>query len=343
MSADSDSPGNAAPPGEFEGIARFLAPLTRSTPGALGLRDDAALLSIPPGRDLVVTADAIIAGVHFLEDDPADLVARKLVRVNYSDLAAMGADPIGFIVCLMLPSAFRSPAWQQSFADGLARDQTSLGGGLLGGDTTGMPGPLTLSLTALGSVETGRALRRDRAQPGDDVYVSGTLGDAALGLLELRGRLAGLRPDDAEALTGRYRIPEPRLALGRALAAIDPPGRIAAMDVSDGLAGDLAHICEASGVAAEIDWPHLPVSDAARDALERTPGVSENLIATGGDDYELLFCAPPEMAGDVTRAAAEAGTPVTRIGRIVVRLAAPVRFLDGDGRAIHVGRGFRHF
>jgi len=341
--ADSDEPGAAVPLGEFEGIARYLAPLARSAAGALGLRDDAALLSIPEGRELVVTADAIIAGVHFLEEDPADLVARKLLRVNYSDLAAMGADPVGFIVCLMLPSVLRTTAWQQGFADGLASDQASLGGALLGGDTTGMPGPLALSLTALGSVAAGRALRRDRAQPGDDVYVSGTLGDAALGLLVSRGQVGSLQNDDADALVARYRIPEPRLALGRALAAIDPPGRIAAMDVSDGLAGDVAHICEASGVSAEIDWPQLPVSGAARAALDQAPDVPEGLIATGGDDYELLFCAPHSMADDIARAATEAGTPITRIGRIVARSDVPVRFLDGDGRSVSVGHGFRHF
>lgn len=335
----------AGSPGEFDGIARFFAPLTGGDPDALALRDDAAVLTPPPGRQIVVTVDAIIAGVHFLPDDPPDLVARKLMRVNLSDLAAMGAVPFGYVVTLALPAVARRAAWLEPFAAGLAADQARFGGRLLGGDTTGTPGALSLSLTAIGTVVPGRALRRDRARPGDGIYVSGSLGDSAIGLRLLRQRMTGLAPDAAAFLAARYRLPQPRLALGQALAALDPAGRIAAMDISDGLSGDLPHICAASGVSARVAWQRLPVSPAARSALAADPTLPAGLAASGGDDYELLFCAPPALDSAIRSIAADCDTAVTRIGAI--EPAGPsgpaVQIHDGDGRTVAVAPGFRHF
>ena len=315
--------------GEFELIDRLLKPLARGYPGALELADDAALVDVPAGHQLVVAKDAMVAGVHFLPDDPPELVAGKLLRVNLSDLAAMAAEPLGYLTALIRPKAI-DDAWLARFWQGMAADQAAFGLHLLGGDTCATPGPLTLSLTILGTVPAGAALRRSTAQPGDEVWVSGTLGDAALGLRVRRGLATD--EDQAFYLIDRYRTPQPRLALGRALRGI----ATAAVDVSDGLLADLGHITETSGVAAEVDAPSLPLSAAARGV----PGALEAAL-TGGDDYEILFTAPPAAAAAVERAA-EATVRVTRIGRIAAGRGVQVRGPQGRALDLHQA-GWRHF
>ncbi|MFN3448017.1 MAG: thiamine-phosphate kinase [Roseococcus sp.] len=296
-------------PPEFAAIARHFRPLAGE--GALGLADDAALLTPPPGCELVLAADAMVAGVHFLADDPPESIGRKLLRVNLSDLAAMGAAPLGYLMTVALPRGLPE-AWLAGFAAGLAEDQERFGLQVLGGDTVSTTGPVTLSLTILGTVPPGGALRRVGARPGDAIWVSGRIGDGWLGLRAARGEW----PDPTGALAARYRLPEPRLALGRALRGLAH----ACMDVSDGLLQDLSHLCRAGGVAAEVEAALIPVSDAAAPVAA---------LATGGDDYELLFAAAPGAEEAVLAAAATAATPVTRIGRFT---AAPPRVtLRGPG------------
>ena len=226
-------------PAEFSLIARHFRPL--AGPGALDLSDDAALLTPPSGRQLVLTTDAMVAGVHFLPDDPPDLVGRKLLRVNLSDLAAKGAVPLNYLMTVSVPKD-TPEAWYAGFAAGLARDQATYGVTLLGGDTTSTPGPISLSLTIIGHVAPGTAIHRFGAQAGDEIWVTGTIGDGALGLAAATGRLS----DATGFLLDRYRLPQPRVGLE--LAGIASAG----MDVSDGLVQDLGHICRASALAADI-------------------------------------------------------------------------------------------
>jgi thiamine-monophosphate kinase len=317
--------------GEFAFIAERLRPLAAGTPGALALRDDAALLDPPAGAELVLTKDAMVAGVHFLPDDPPGDVARKLLRVNLSDLAAMGAAPLGYLLALVR-SRETSETWLADFCQGLAEDQTEFQIGLLGGDIVATPGPLALSLTAIGQVPKGAALLRSSARPGDDVCVSGTLGDAALGLKVLQGELS-VNAQARAHLTGRYRLPQPRLALGQALRGIAH----ATIDVSDGLLADLGHILETSGVGAELRAAALPFSAVARDVA----GAREAALA-GGDDYELLFTAPPSRRGAIAALSRQLDLPLSRIGEIHV--GTGIRVLDGAGHEIQVEHtGWQHF
>lgn len=311
-------------PGEFVRIARYFRPL--AGPGALALGDDAAVFAPPAGRELVVAADAMVAGVHFLPDDPPDLVARKLLRTNLSDLAAMGAVAFGYLLTVSVPRG-TPEAWFEGFSAGLAADQAAFGVTLLGGDTTSTPGPVSLSLTIMGSVAPGRALRRNGARAGDGIWVSGTIGDGALGLLAAQGEIA-----DAY-LADRYRVPRPRMALGAALVGIAG----AAMDVSDGLVQDLGHLCRESGVAAEIEAGLVPLSEAAR-AVGRL-----ELCLTGGDDYELLFAVPPARDAELLEVARAVGIPVTRIGTF--RAGEPrVTVIGNDGVGMRLSRGgWSHF
>jgi thiamine-monophosphate kinase len=321
--------------GEFDLIRHYLAPLAKAAPGALDLQDDAALVKPPKGCELVVTADALVAGVHFLADDPPDLVARKLLRVNLSDLAAMG------LVTAAWPGDTEE-AWVAGFAEGLAADQETFGIALLGGDTTSTPGPLSLSLTALGAVPEGRALKRSGAQAGDLVFVSGTIGDSALGLAALDGRLTGPSAGARDYLNGRYRLPRPRLALGQAL--VEGGLAHAAIDVSDGLVADLGHVCAASGVAGEIEASRIPLSGTARAALDGRAGEPEALarLATGGDDYELAITIAPESTAAMATLGRDLGLPLTRIGRITA--GEGVRLLAPDGAEIDTGAGgWTHF
>ena len=319
---------------EFARIARFFAPL--AGPGALGLLDDAALVDAPPGRQLVVTADALVAGVHFLADDPPDLVARKMLRVNLSDLAAMGAAPLGYLMTTALPAAC-DEAWLAGFAEGLAADQAAFGISLLGGDSVATPGPTTLSVTAIGSVPAGRAVRRGGAVPGDLIYVSGTIGDAALGLRALRGELAGLDGTQRSFLVDRYHLPQPRLALGEGLVGIAH----AMLDISDGLIGDLNHLCAVSGVGAVLEAARVPLSPAVRAALARDPALLAPVLG-GGDDYELALTAPRAAEPALAALAAALALPITMIGRI--EAGSGVRVIDETGRNIALAAsGYRHF
>ena len=314
-------------PGEFGLIARHFAPLAGR--GALGLGDDAALLDPPPGRSLVLAADAMVAGVHFLADDPPETLGRKLLRVNLSDLAAMGAVPLAYLMTTAFPRGVTQD-WIAAFAAGLALDQAEFSIELLGGDTVATEGPATFSLTILGHVAPGTALRRVGSRPGDDVWVSGSIGDGALGLLALTGRL----PADAH-LAERYRLPRPRLALGQALVGLAH----AAMDVSDGLVQDLGHLAHAAGCAAVIEADLVPLSDPARLALAADAALLPRIL-TGGDDYELVFTADP-AARDAVLAAAGT-TPATRIGRI--EAGEGVRVQDAAGRALDLqATGWSHF
>ena len=313
-------------PAEFALIARHFRPL--AGPGALDLGDDAAVFAPPAGRELVVAADAMVAGVHFLPDDPPDLVGRKLLRTNLSDLAAMAAVPLGYLMTVSAPRA-TPDAWFAGFAAGLAADQAEFGVSLLGGDTTSTPGPVSLSLTILGHVAPNAALRRAGAREGDGLWVSGCIGDGALGLLAARGEIA----DTDGYLAGRYRLPRPRLALGQAVAGIAHAG----LDVSDGLVQDTGHLCRAGGVGAVIEAASVPLSAAARRADRLA------LCLTGGDDYELLLAVPPGRTAALLAAAARAGVPVSRIGgfhagppRVIVRAA------DGTDMPFAAG-GWSHF
>jgi thiamine-monophosphate kinase len=324
-------------PGEFQIIARYFAPLAAKAPGALGLTDDAALLDVPAGCRLVVTTDAMVSGVHFLPDDPADAVAAKLLRVNLSDLAAMGAEPVGYTLVVAFSPEIDEP-WLAAFARGLAADQERFGIFLLGGDTVATPGPLTLSLTAMGTVPEGRELRRRGARPGDLVCVSGTIGDGALGLKVLRRQLPNLPAHLREFLAGRYRYPTPRLGLGARLRGVAS----AAMDISDGLIADLAHICETSEVAAVIEAEKVPLSEAARAALALDASLFVPAVLAGGDDYELLFTVSAGAADGLEKLAAAAGLPLTVIGRI--EAGRGVTAVDRNGTALDTGAGgYRHF
>jgi thiamine-monophosphate kinase len=324
--------------GEESLIARYFRPLA-TDPGAFGLLDDAALLQAS-GDAIVVTTDAIVEGVHFLPDDLPDTVARKALRVNLSDLAAKGAAPAGFVLTLALRAA--DDAWLAPFARALGEDAGLFGCPLLGGDTVSTPGPMMISITAFGRVPPGKMVHRSGARPGDRIVVSGTIGDAALGLDILKGgAVAAALAQDAAAsrmLAGRYRVPQPRNALAQAVR----DHASAAMDVSDGLAGDLAKLCAASGVSAVIDAQSIPLSAAAASLLARgTVGI--DAIVSGGDDYEIL-CAIPETGFEAfARDAGLAGVAVAPIGTVIAGPSAP-RFLDAQGKDIALTRlSYSHF
>jgi thiamine-monophosphate kinase len=323
-------------PDEFDLIRRLFAPLA-TEPGALGLTDDAALLDCPPGQRLVLTTDAIVAGVHFLADDPPKLIAQKLMRTNLSDLAAMGAAPVG----VLLACCFERGAgveWIEGFAAGLADDCKAFGVSLLGGDTVATPGPATFALTAVGTVAAGCELRRSTARLGDRVWVSGTIGDGAFGLIAARGEADKLRADQVRFLAGRYRLPEPRLALGQRLAGI----ATAAMDVSDGLVGDLGHIAETSRVGAVIEAERVPLSAAVQAAISAGLGQGITTALTGGDDYELLFTAPPAADSQLAALAVDLGLRLTPIGTIIE--GSGVRVDGPDGKPLSFPtQGYRHF
>ncbi len=322
--------------GEFEIIARYFAPLAAGVPGAFGLTDDAAFLEVPEGQQLVAKTDSAVATVHFLPDDPPDMVARKVLRRNLSDVAAKGAVPRWYLLDAAFPKDV-GDAWIQGFARGLAHDQAEFDVHLVGGDTKATPGPATFAITLLGLVRAGRGLRRNGAQPGDGVYVTGTIGDGALGLLARRGELGFLKSRARDYLVERYRLPQPRVAVGPQLLGVAN----AAIDISDGLVADLGHICETSKLAAVIEEALLPLSAAAKAVLAERPELIASVL-TGGDDYEILFTAPAAAAKAVDDLAGAARLPITRIGRM--ETGRGVTVLEATGRRRKLAQsGWTHF
>ncbi len=322
--------------GEDDLIARYFRPLA-TDPGAFGLIDDAALLK-QSGDDLVITTDAIVEGVHFLPDDPPDTIARKALRVNLSDLAAKGATPAGFVLTLALRQA--SDEWLAPFARVLGEDASAFGCPVLGGDTVSTPGPLMISITAFGRVPPGAMVRRDGAKVGDRIAVTGTIGDASLGLQVLRNQIAGegLDAPSRDFLIQRYRVPQPRSAL--AVAIRDHAS--AAMDVSDGLAGDLAKLCAASRVSAAIEMAAVPLSAPAR-ALFAKGYADVEAAVSGGDDYEVLCSIPENRWESFVAAAGKADVQISSIGKVVAGEAAP-QFLDAAGKPVTLKRlSYSHF
>lgn len=322
-----------ARPGEFELIDKVFAPLARNAAGALGLTDDVAILTPPAGVDILLKTDAIVESVDFFREDPADLVAQKALRVNLSDLAAKGAEPAGYLLTLFLPE-WPDLAWLERFAQGLARDQVEFGLSLMGGDMSSTPGPLAVSISAYGYVPSGAMIRRAGAHAGDCVFVSGTIGDSAGGLSVLKG---GAPAAKHEHLVARYRTPQPRLALGRALRGVAS----AALDVSDGLVADLGHLARVSGVAVSIDAARIPLSPDLLslwgDGLD-----TRCRAAVAGDDYEIAFTAPSAARDAVMAAASQSGIAVSEIGR--VEEGKGVRLLDANGHEIRLSDGgFTHF
>ena len=321
--------------GEFELIAKYFAPLSKGEPGALDLTDDAAYLKPRAGCDLVVTTDAIVSGIHFFSDDPPETVAKKALRVNLSDLAAKGAVPRGYLLTLVLPDSWEE-SWVRAFANGLKGDQTVFDVALLGGDTTGTAGPLTINVVALGEVAAGRMIMRRGAKAGDDVWVSGTIGDAVLGLRLLKGEAYNVADNHRRAAIARYRVPEARSKLGPQLVGVAH----ACVDISDGLMADLGHICEVSGVGIEISVHDVPLSRGTEAALGQ--GLDLAAVLIGGDDYELGFAAPASARGRLAAISARVGVLLTRIGTVVKGNA--VRALDAAGKPVPIERtGYTHF
>jgi thiamine-monophosphate kinase len=325
--------------GEIAFITEYLAPLA-SHPGAFGLKDDAALLAGLPTSGLAVTADALVAGVHFFEDDDPGDAAYKALAVNISDLAAKAARPIAYTMTLALTEA-PDEAWAQRFTAGLSAAQAKFGIDLLGGDTVSARGAWWISITAFGEASPRGLIPRGGASPGDVLYVSGTLGDSALGLKLRKGKEpfgSLLSARQQEILLERYLYPEPRLALAPALAE----EASAAMDISDGLALDLSRLCKAAQVTAEISVTAIPLSEAGQILASSSPGALETIL-TGGDDYEILAAVPPERARAFEEASSGTGVPVTRIGTIEAGTKPPqFRLPDGSELTLPDG-GFEHF
>ena len=322
-------------PSEVELIDRYFRPLA-SDPGAFGLADDVALVPPKAGEDLILTVDTVAEGVHFFPDDPADAVAAKALRINLSDLAGKGATPRSYLLALSLRADWKEE-WVAAFVRGLGEDQKTYGLSLIGGDTTRASGGTTISITAIGGLPTGTIVRRAGAQFGDQVFVSGTIGDAALGLRLRKGEIDASGAE-ADHLLRRYRLPEPRLAL----APILRRHATAALDVSDGLIGDFAHICRASGVSGIIEAAAVPLSAPARRIVEGAPEALR-WVLTGGDDYEVLATVPERSADAFAGDAAGAGVPMTRIGRVTAG-GAPPTVVDPAGRQLSFPRlSFDHF
>ncbi|PCD80702.1 thiamine-phosphate kinase [Acetobacter orleanensis] len=312
-------------PQEFSFIHRHFAKL--AGPAALGLKDDAAVFTPPAGRELVIAADAMVENVHFLPNDPPETIGRKLLRCNLSDLAAMGATPEGWLLTLARPPGL-DDSWFAAFCSGLNADQTRFGLSLLGGDTTSTRGPLVLSLTILGSVPCGQAIQRKGAQAGDGLWVTGTIGDGALGLRVLQGQLK----DPSGYLASRYRLPQPRVGLPLyGLAS-------AAMDVSDGLLQDAGHLARESGLDVTITAATVPLSEAATACGPHW----REICLTGGDDYEILFAVPPSHEADLQQAGAletpHGRVAVTRIGQFHEG-NGEVRALGHDGCPLFFAKG----
>ena len=328
-------------PSEFELIARYFAPLSRAFPGAYALLDDAAVISPASENELVVKTDTIVGGIDFLPDTPANLVARKGLRVNLSDLAAKGAVARAYLLDLVLPDTI-DEAWIAAFAAGLAQDQAEYGVHLIGGDMSSTSGPIVIAVSAFGEAPIGRIIRRGGARPDDTVFVTGTIGDAALGLSVLGAGLPALDAASRAFLVDRYRLPQPRVALGPQLIGIATSG----IDVSDGLVADLRHICAVSRLSVVIDARLVPLSPAARVAIADDPQRLATAL-TGGDDYEILFTAPGRAAVRIGELSRSSGIPITPIGRMAVpsEINQP-RVVVRDDRGQPLGfasEGWTHF
>ena len=321
---------------EFARIRDFFRPLARGHAAALDMQDDAALLDLPAASQLAVSADMLVEGVHFRSQDALGLVARKSLRVNLSDMAAKGAAPLGYFLCLCWPRRL-SQADMGDFAAGLAIDGERFDIPLLGGDLTASDGLLTIAVTILGRV-TGAMPRRAGGSPGDDLYVSGSLGDSALGLQLLNGKPAGIAQQARHRLQQRYLLPMPRLALGQALA----PLAGASIDISDGLLADLRHICAASGTGAMVVEADLPVSADARAMTEADETLRQCIIA-GGDDYELLFSAARQHREAIADLSRRHATPIARIGRLTEEQGIRLQDKAGNCRPVANPAGYRHF
>lgn len=323
-------------PSEFDLIEELFVPLAKLHAGADGLKDDCATLSVRHGFEALYTMDTLVEGVHFFKDDPANLIAKKLLRVSLSDLAASGGIPKGYLLALSLPADI-SHEWLQLFAAGFSEDQAKYNVTMLGGDTTSTSGPLTLSLTAIGEVPSGEAVRRSGAVVGDDIYVSGVVGDAAIALrlFEKMGRETA--EIEFPAICDGYILPEPRTTLGPSIIGIAS----ACIDISDGLYADLGHICEASGVGATVFQSHIPLSDSAANILDKYQEYWQAVFG-GGDDYELLFSAAPNKREVVQGVSEMIGVPIARIGKIISN--KDISILDSQDKRLNVeNTGWKHF
>jgi thiamine-monophosphate kinase len=323
------------PSGEDRLIARFFKPLA-THPGALSLTDDAAFIKPPPGCDLVLKTDAIVGDIHFFTDDAAHTVASKALRVNLSDLAAKGARPLGFLLALALPKE-TGDDWLENFAQGLRGDAVLYACPLFGGDTVRTSGPIMVSIAMFGSVPEGTMVRRTGAKAGDLIFVSGSIGDSSLGLALRKGRDLTLAEPQRQHLVSRYLLPQPRNGLAEAVRL----HASAAMDVSDGLVGDLTKLCGASQVRAEVEVARVPLSDAAKAVVAADPAAFETAL-TGGDDYEILCTVPPGKAEGFRVAAQAAQIAVTEIGKITAGEGA--NFIGAQGKVLSFKRAsFSHF
>ena len=334
---------------EFTWIARYFRPLAAGFSGSFNLCDDAALVSVPDGFDQVVTSDALVAGTHFFADDAAKLIAKKALRTNLSDLAAKGAKPFLYNLCLALPKNITED-WIADFCQGLGEDQREFGIDLLGGDTvavanqrSGEAGALMVAITAIGLVPRGTMLRRNGAVPGDEIWVTGTIGDAALGLDLISQSYKDIElPSEFDAfLRDRYYLPRPRLGFAT------PEGGISAgLDISDGLWADFSHMARQSRVDIEIDLEFVPLSPAAQQMMA-SGMVDVARLLNGGDDYELAFSAPAKNHGLMQQSAARTGIKITRIGRALAPHdpdSPQCRILDRAGGTIPLAHSvFRHF
>lgn len=317
---------------EFQIIDELLKPLAANMPAALGLTDDAAVVTPPAGCDLVMTKDAVVAGVHFMGDDPPDLIARKLLRVNLSDLCAMGARAYGYLLAAAWPPDINED-WIRKFVAGLASDQDEFNIGLLGGDTVSTSGPLTLTLTAIGTVLFGQALKRSGAEPGDRLMVSGTIGDAWIGLQVLKGEID---LNDAEWAIEAYRLPNPPVEFGASLAGLADAG----IDISDGLVADLRHLLETSEVGAALSRAAVPLSQQAQELIEKgVIGIDD--LMRGGDDYQLLLAVPAQNLNAVSALAKRHDITLCDIGEVTEKPGLVI-----DGEAFDASKsgagGYRH-
>jgi thiamine-monophosphate kinase len=311
-----NNPANPEKLGEFDIISRLFKPLSRGYEGALALQDDAAILPPLDDYERIITTDCVISGVHFRTDDPPGSVAARALGVNVSDLAAMGAIPEAYTLALAIAHG-TSTHWLESFAQHLSEMQSRYEITLIGGDTVSTPGPLSITITAIGQLPMGTALKRSTAKPGDDIYVSGTIGDGALGLkvgLDIdQPEIPGISKKSAEFLLNRFQYPQARLKLGQALRQ---SGLVhGCCDISDGLIADLGHICLTSGCGGEINVDLVPLSEAVQEVVQHDPAFFQTAL-TGGDDYELIFTVPPDQSDAIDAIAQDTAVKITRIGHM---------------------------